>query len=248
MSVTGHNAIRNPDDFYATPAWASRSIVRQLGRPASVLEPAMGAGAIGLVLAELWPGLPIHGVDIDGPRAYEATLALSPLADVSIDVEDFLTWTPPRRFDLAITNPPFKLALPFIEKALTCADVVVMLLRMNFAAGVERVRFHGEHPANIRMLARRPSFAAVVRCVAKCGWEIVLPAKAERPKRCLACGGKRVVMTSDSTEYGWFVWGDGRPGRWDVLPLEALPPRPKKLVDGKKKAREQRSLFAGGAE
>ena len=48
MSSTNRGAVRHADDFYSTPAWATRAILPHL-RPVqsrSVLEPACGDGAI----------------------------------------------------------------------------------------------------------------------------------------------------------------------------------------------------------
>jgi len=58
--------------------------------------------------------------------------------------QDYLTADCENKYDMIITNPPFSLALNFIEKALN--DVkdggwVIMLLRLNFFGGKQRFKF-----------------------------------------------------------------------------------------------------------
>ena len=69
MSATGRGIKRHPDDFYATPAWCTRAILRRLKLPAtcSVLDSSCGTGAILDVLEnEL---LLAKGIEIDETRA-----------------------------------------------------------------------------------------------------------------------------------------------------------------------------------
>lgn len=63
-------------------------------------------------------------------------------------------------FDLAIGNPPFSLAEPIIQHAVRMANVVTMLLRVDFLGSAERRwfwRLEGADPT-IRVLPDRPSF------------------------------------------------------------------------------------------
>jgi hypothetical protein len=63
-----------------------------------------------------------------------------------------------RRFAVAITNPPFRLAQEFIDAALACADHVVMLLRLNYLASKGRWPFMSRHTPDVYVLPNRPSF------------------------------------------------------------------------------------------
>ncbi|WP_436663579.1 hypothetical protein ACOALA_13645 [Alicyclobacillus acidoterrestris] len=63
------------------------------------------------------------------------------------------------RYDFIITNPPFSLAQEFVEKSLTLANCVIMLLRLNFLASGKRKEFWEKHPPTaIHVLTKRPSF------------------------------------------------------------------------------------------
>lgn len=224
MSSTSRGGQRNADDFYETPRWAIDAILRELGpAPSRVLEPTAGAGAIVRALRSHWPTAMISAVELDIDRAKKL---LGAGADRYF-AADFLEWSIDEHHDLAITNPPFSLALPVIEKSLTLAREVVMLLRLNFLGSAERVPFWKAHPADIFVLPRRPSYAASLKCTSKaCDWAVTQPLEAVRPKRCLLCGAKRTVSTSDSCEYAWFAWGPGRGGRWKVLDIEEEAPSP----------------------
>ena len=61
--------------------------------------------------------------------------------------------------DLIVTNPPFSLALEFLEKSLREAEVVVYLLRLNFLGSQKRKPFWEKNPpSHIFVLSKRPSF------------------------------------------------------------------------------------------
>jgi hypothetical protein len=63
-----------------------------------------------------------------------------------------------KRFSVAITNPPFRLAQDFIDACLTCSDTVVMLLRLNYLASKSRWAFMSQHTPDVYVLPSRPSF------------------------------------------------------------------------------------------
>jgi hypothetical protein len=184
MSATGRGAVRQPDDFYETPAWVTRALVpklKPLRSRARILEPAAGAGAITGVVRKWAPDSTIYAVDIDGERLTKAE------ANVRIE-SSFLDYRA-SGFDLAITNPPFSLALEFIEHALGFVHTggeVAMLLRLNFLGSKKRAPFWKSHPCDVYVIPKRPSFTG---------------------------GG------TDSCEYMWAVWGPGRGSRWKILDL-----------------------------
>lgn len=75
--------------------------------------------------------------------------------------EDFLL-SSPELADVTITNPPFNLAMPIIEKAIRTTKwggYVVMLLRLNFLGSQSRKAFWDENPAHkIYVHHKRMSF------------------------------------------------------------------------------------------
>ena len=77
--------------------------------------------------------------------------------------EDFITYDIKSSFDIIITNPPFNLALPIIEKALDILPVggyCIMLLRLNFFGSKARKKFFDTYmPIETYVHHKRISFA-----------------------------------------------------------------------------------------
>jgi len=71
--------------------------------------------------------------------------------DSKADIKaNYLSWSPPKEFDLIITNPPFALAEKVISKSLAIVKqngFVVMLLRLNFFGSAGRFPFWTQNPA-----------------------------------------------------------------------------------------------------
>lgn len=75
--------------------------------------------------------------------------------------KDYLTGTWANRPDIIITNPPFKIAMEFLDKSLQEADVCIYLLRLGFLESKKRREFHKKNPpTNLIILSERPSFVA----------------------------------------------------------------------------------------
>jgi hypothetical protein len=122
------------------------------------LEPAAGDGAIvravtrGDVSWDLWELR-------ESER--ESLARASPGAEIHIG--DFLAdaasgRVPRGGYAVAITNPPFRIAQPFIDSCLECAEVTVMLLRLNFLASKGRWEFMSKRAPDVYVLPNRPSF------------------------------------------------------------------------------------------
>jgi hypothetical protein len=160
VSATNRGAVRNADDFYATPPWATRSILKALCRdralysPMAILEPSAGNGAIvDEIRAFGFPNEGIEAIEIDPNRA-DASGA---------QCADFLTIAPDPRFDLVITNPPFSLALEFAKHALQFlrpGGTLALLLRLNWLASGKRSEWLRDNTPSLYVLPKRPSFSA----------------------------------------------------------------------------------------
>lgn len=152
----------------------------------SVLEPCAGTGAIAKVLKDV--GFKPHCIEIDHERANRCRL-VAPTTE-----QDWLgEHVDEVSVDLILTNPPFSLAVEFVEKSLWTAKCTTMLLPLNFMSSRGRVAFHKAHPAHVHVLEKRPSFGL----------------------------NKHGKPGTDAQDYGWFQWGGPgfRPGTWEVLPL-----------------------------
>lgn len=190
-ALTGH--VRHADDFYATPSWCTRALLGaalQLRPKMSILEPAAGEGAIVAEVQAARSQLSITAVEID-PGRHLVLQSICPQALCA----NFLEWRPKKRFDLVVTNPPFALAMDFVEASFELMKPdgeCAMLLRLNWLASMKRARFLQAHCPDVYVLPRRPSFTG---------------------------GG------TDATDYGWFVWRGTairETGQLRVLPITEL--------------------------
>lgn len=203
MSATGRGAIRHPDDYYATPGFATRAVLPvllpQLPAQPVILEPAAGEGAILVELLRAGIDLDhLFCVEIDETR-HAACAALGVHAyqmDFRKYADEFRSGGA-RGFDLVLGNPPFALAMEFVRDALSITapgGATVMLLRMPWLGSQERAPWLRANTPTINQLDRRPSF---------------YEGKPPTPQAGLF-GESLVEDTggsgSDNTEYGWFEW------------------------------------------
>lgn len=123
--LAGSNSvyIREKNDYYATPPSCTKKLLEKEHFEGSVLEPCCGEGHISKVLKE--NGLEVDSNDLIN-RGYGETF------------KDFLK----EDFEIhenVITNPPFKYAQEFIEKALkTSTKKVAMFAKIQLLEGVKR--------------------------------------------------------------------------------------------------------------
>lgn len=157
MSATNRGTVRNPHDYYGTPAWCVRRIVESGALPMGWrwLEPSAGDGAIIRAVnesARLRPGWLACELRDECRAPLVATGAI-------VAIGDFLG--EPQiagRFACAILNPPFSDALAFVQRCLTVADTVCALLRLNWLEGDDRAPWLREHAPDVYVLPNRPSF------------------------------------------------------------------------------------------
>ena len=176
MSATGRGARGGAGrDSFPTPDWLTEAILphleprlRAIGAwdSLTVYEPACGeAQAIAKVIKRKWPHASVTTSDIVAPWNV-----------------DFLTTAPTAAYDLIITNPPFKLAYEFIQRAQqwkrTPDSLVVMLLRFQFLGSKKRAKWLRQFTPAVAVTPKRPSFS-------------------------LNRHGKPGV---DFTEYAWMLW------------------------------------------
>lgn len=164
---------RGLDPYFTCPE-AIESLIRLESHrmPRCIWEPCAGGGGIVLPLRNT--GRVVVASDI---KDYGL------LPDVA--VRDYLTATVPPGVEGIVTNPPYRLALAFLAKALAEVPYVALLVRTNFLMeGKGRAKLLKEHPPTKewRSEARFPMMHRL-------GW-----------------AGKKA---SSNTAYAWAVWQRG---------------------------------------
>ena len=158
MSATGRGTEREEHDNYPTPAWPVHRLLEHVDLPGGYwLEPCAGEGAIMIAAARVKPEIYWHAVEIR-PECVPI------LGDQAI-IGDFLD---PRvreralpaggRFSVAISNPPYSLAMEFLQACLPIANHVVFLLRVGFLESQDRHDFLSKHVPDLYILPNRPAF------------------------------------------------------------------------------------------
>lgn len=161
MSATNRGGQRSEADFYATPAWCVRRLLERVQLPGGDwLEPGAGNGSIIRAVRSVRRDASWTAVELR-PEAWVEASARG-AGGAAWYVGDFLgPWpgsTAKMRFDVAIGNPPYSLALPFIERAMHYARVVVFLLRLDFLGSRGRAAFMRKTQPSVYVLPDRPSF------------------------------------------------------------------------------------------
>ena len=182
MSSTKRGRERNRADDYPTPSWCVRRFLEVVPLPAGRwLEPCGGEGNIikNVTRSDVqWTAVEIRE---------EAARKLASYQLVTAYHCDFLnTAWGPQHWDVVLTNPPFALAIEFVQSCLKLSTHVVMLLRLNFLASEERAAFMRASQPDVYVLPNRPSFFK---------------------KEVVSKLGKHSMRdVTDSIEYAWFHW------------------------------------------
>ncbi|MDX2277671.1 MAG: hypothetical protein NW206_19650 [Hyphomonadaceae bacterium] len=177
------------DDF-PTPPWATRALIHHVLRPlglgvmgARIWEPAAGRGIMAGPLREA--GARVFASDVfayPDPRS-----EIDAIGSFVGDGPDVLK-APPSPYvtlDYVITNPPFRLAVEFFERAISEAAHVAFFCRANWAEGKERYE---------RIFAKRPPLAV-----------------ANFVERVPIVRGRYDPGATTMTSYAWFVWSQAKP-------------------------------------
>ncbi|MBL6538736.1 class I SAM-dependent methyltransferase [Streptococcus suis] len=135
--ITGGKGLREREqnDYYATPEVATKLFLEyhDLSHFNTFLEPACGEGHLVKVLVEHFPHAEIRATDLID-RGFGK-------GGVNFLTEDF------EQVEVVITNPPFKLAKEFVEKALTVANKqVVMFAKLQFLETEARAKLFKDTP------------------------------------------------------------------------------------------------------
>jgi hypothetical protein len=219
VSCAGRGAERRAGDAYYTPASAILPILPHLApwllsgpgaRRRRVLEPSAGDGSIvrelrGWVEGQGAAPLDVVTVDIDPAVG----------ADVTGDFLGVVDATEAARrlggpADLIITNPPFRHAWEFARQALyqpagllAPGGALALLLRLNFLGGQRRAAWHRDHPADVFVLPKRPSFtddgktdATEYAWFVWEAWNLRNPRSSRRSGRVTILGGERGAQRS----------------------------------------------------
>ena len=186
MSATNRGATRNESDFYPTSPEPIEKILSEIdfSLVSSFVEPCKADEAI-------YKQIPLSQKD------YAELREGKDYFDTNFNC------------DLIVTNPPFSLALEFLEKSLKEAKTVVYLLRLNFLGSQKRKEFWQKNPpSHLFTLSERPCFSAFCKGnkklkIKSCGRSYPKDTKGK-----CECSGT-IGNGTDATEYAWFVWDRG---------------------------------------
>ena len=166
---------RQPDDYYATDPKAVELLLEQENFSNNVWECACGEGHISKVLEK-----------------HEYNVLSTDLIYRGFGDEDSLNFLETENVDLEtniITNPPYKFAQQFVEKAIkSIADgfKVAMFLKLQFLEGKTRKQMFKKYP---------PKIIYVSSSRLKC-----------------AINGNFEKLGSSAVAYAWYVWEKGYSG------------------------------------
>lgn len=172
LGASNHSKFeREKNDFYATCPKAIDYLLEVEKFNHNIWEPACGLGHLSERLKQ--KGYDVLSTDLI-KRGYEH------------HVVDFLKCTLPSDYDI-ITNPPYKHAQAFVEKAIKLTkNKVAMFLKLTFLEGKARKELFKKYP---------PKTVYVSSSRIKC-----------------ARNGKFDDFKSSAAAYAWFVWEKGYQG------------------------------------
>lgn len=170
MSSTARGGQKSPADNYPSPNWTihrflDRFVVHHPELGDLWLEPGAGEGNLIHATQEWteakqpWRKITWDACDI----RVEVEPFLDNLGVRNISIGDYFVNGPPTddKYDMIITNPPFSLAMPFINRSLEAnTRFVVMLQRLNFMGSINRHAFMQRYHPDLYILPNRPSFKA----------------------------------------------------------------------------------------
>lgn len=204
MSATGRGDCRVEHDVYPTPAWCIHRLLERCVLPGGRwIDPCAGDGAIIQAVSAVRTDVRFDAIELR-PECAAPLRLLTPRVGIGDFLRGFSFSKP--RYDVLLTNPPYSLAMEFIEAGLEVARTVVMLLRYNFLGSEGRAEFFHERMPHVFGLPNRPTFSVVM--------------SVDRH-------GKLRRTTSDATEYAFLRFDRGvRRRRALVEVLDLMTPEP----------------------
>jgi hypothetical protein len=183
------------DDF-PTPPWATRALCEWIRATCAIpplslaREPAANRGHMARVLGEYFG-------EVAGSDCHDY--------GAGFPVKDYLVGEESRDIAWTITNPPFKLAGPFIERALGRSQNTAMLVRSAFLEGAGRYR---------GLFKDRPPSDVLIFCERVVMWQGMLldpdlPVRSWNKRKEVWEAKKPTTATS----YIWAIWREGRDGQ-----------------------------------
>ena len=134
------------EDFYPTPAWATKVLLAHETFEGDIWEPACGNGAMSEVLKTT-------GNDVISTDLYNRGYGTSDC--------NFLSLVYPETISNIITNPPYNLAEEFVHTGLRLASrKLALLLRLSFLESAKRFEsiFSRSPPSRIWVFSERITF------------------------------------------------------------------------------------------
>lgn len=175
MSATNRGVKRREADFYATPIETVRTFLNAYGgikESDVILEPSAGNGNIVRALRECGYKNRIDAIEVRS----EEYAGLVEICD-NVRICDYLQTPLRETYDVIIGNPPYSLAMEFIDKGISMLKPggrLIYLLRTNFLESAKRAAWWQDKlPTGLYVCAKRPSFTG---------------------------------RGTDATSYAWFVW------------------------------------------
>lgn len=183
------------DDF-PTPPWATRALLRYMTEHyfdigETCREPAANRGYMAKTLEEVF-------ASVEASDVYDYGIGY-PVKDFLHD--DF------KKVDWTITNPPFVLAMEFINKALNTSNLgVAVILRIAFLEGKKRYLelFKDNPPSHVLQFVERVPMVK----------------------------GRYDPDASSATAYAWFIWDNNFIG--EPTTLDWIPPCRDELINKEK--------------
>ncbi len=159
MSATNRGAKRVPSDFYPTPIETIENFLNNYQlKDGAVLEPCAGNGNFIKVLRDKGYKNMIVANEL---REEEHDSLIESGADIVIHNDFLHTELPNYEIKTIITNPPFNLAIEFVQrcKELYPEAEIIMLLRTAFLESKSRYTFWQKNKVNkLYTLSSRPKF------------------------------------------------------------------------------------------
>ena len=170
IQSTRSHALRGLDPYFSPYEAIWPLLDLETDMPRTIWEPAAGDGRIVRCLRQ------------SGFNVIASDLADYHTRDVEIETGiDYLKAICPDNVKGIVSNPPYKLALPFVRKAITEVKYSAWLLRLNFLEAETRFRFFKENPpARVLVSSRRLPMMHHI------GWD--------------------GPLSTSNTCFAWFVW------------------------------------------